>query len=860
MTSEPLITLDGRTTRPATVIGGKAWAVQRLLRAGVPTPPGVVLGASVFASVLHKVRAAEEDGTSDLERFRARLRTVRLPPEILRQLRTWAKKTGRRFAVRSSGVEEDGATHSYAGLFDTRLGVGVEELEGAITEVWASAFSDAAVAYRQELGLASETPAMAVLIQPMIEARASGVLFTIDPAEGAWREMVVEAVHGLAEPLVSGQVSPHSFRLGRPRRLGGRLSRRLGFRRVTFRRHEPASQEYCLRLGPEGLKEHRLNSSDQAAPLRRAELLNLGRVGLEIEAHNGGPQDIEWAIDEQGKLWILQARPITAAREAIRGEEVLWTRRFMGERWTQPATPMGWSLVEPVLSWFISYPRTQASLLGGGASFRLVDSYPYVNATIFRHLAFKLPGAAPPEFMLEFLPEGELAGWRSRYGVWPDFRVYGSVLWETILEKRWERFAWNPATNHGEWRVFSNKLFDELQRERLPPVTAQEAASRVRRLQELLREYVGIHVTSLLFANLAWQSLSSALNRAFPTEGGDLMEALAVCPPGNATLRANAALWALGQKMTEEDIGALEAGEALPAALDREIHRLVDAHGHRSTASWEVFSARWGDERALLAQLLRGQWACDDPSQVADERERRWAEAVRRVRTEAPVAWKGPILGLIYYTRRYLLLRENQRYEFDKLLSKLRNTLETLGEEGVRRGVMELPSDIRWARWPEVEEWLGGSLGDEVLGDRIRSRSAAGEAHRPVPPPFMLGERALIAAPEGKRVEGQGISPGRAKGKARVARSLAEAAALEPGEILVTHAVDPGWTPLLLRASAVVLELGGALSHGAVVAREYGVPMVVNVSGVVRRIRSGDVITVDGRRGLVWLHEDEAEP
>ena len=152
----------------------------------------------------------------------------------------------------------------------------------------------------------------------------------------------------------------------------------------------------------------------------------------------GGPQDIEWAMNPDRGFVVLQARPVTTARTVQRAGPALWTRRFIGERWTEPATPLGWSLMSGLLSEFIGYPRTQAKLLGGGEALRAIRFAPYLNVTAFRHLAFKFPGAPPPQFMMELLPQIEQRAWRRQHAQMPDVRVYLSFLRETAVERAGE--------------------------------------------------------------------------------------------------------------------------------------------------------------------------------------------------------------------------------------------------------------------------------------------------------------------------------------------------------------------------------------------------------------------------------------
>jgi phosphohistidine swiveling domain-containing protein len=410
---------------------------------------------------------------------------------------------------------------------------------------------------------------------------------------------------------------------------------------------------------------------------------------------------------------------------------------------------------------------------------------------VFRHLAFKLPGMAPPRFMLDFFPPEEEEAWLRRAAAPPDARVYASILGATLRERRWRRFRWNPFTNWRAWDVFARDLDARLAHlERARPEDALAIGA------PLVRDYVKVHITSLLFANIWYESVAPFLS---PEERDRLLQPDA----GSVTARINRELWALGREPA-----------LLPAFLA--------AHGHRSTASWEIFAPRWVEDPDAVMRMARLV-----------------AEGPEPVHAPEPEV-KDPFVRL---ARTYLRLREEQRYAFDRILFVLKRRLEELG-----RRWFDDPAQVRFLLASELDGTLGA--------DELR-RTAARRAAEPVdpdPPVFLSGDEALPVPTGGRRFQGLGISPGVARGRTRVIRAPEDGARLLPGEILVARATDPGWAPLFPRAGGLVLELGSALSHGAVVAREYRLPGVVNIAGATRLIPDGTEVTVDGRGGVVWVH------
>ncbi|MFT5686473.1 MAG: phosphohistidine swiveling domain-containing protein [Myxococcota bacterium] len=815
-----LLRLDQIGPRDRGRVGGKAVGLARLARAGLPVPPTVVIPVEVTRDFL-KRNGLWEDAVRGAPGLAERIRAGELDPEFAGQLRTAAARLGELLAVRSSGVDEDGGEASYAGQYETFLGVTPgDATEDALKACWASAYAERVLAYRD--GVLPSPGGMAVVVQALVNARCAGVMFTINPLNGSWREMTIEAAWGLGEPVVSGQVVPDYYRVRRPRRSPRPVQRILARVRLELIEELIRPQAEQLAVIPGGLDTIPVALPRQEAPkLRLAELYRLCRLGLRIEGKLSGPQDVEWVQDEAGKFYILQARPVTSTGSVQRSGEVVWTRRFIGERWTEPSTPLGWSVMRELIHWLTAYPETSRRYLGGGEPTRQYRYAPYINATVFRHLAFKLPGAPPPRFMLEMLPPEEERGWLRRHAQPPDIKVYRSIFATTFKERRWRRFRWNLFTNWKAWNSYL-KTLDAALPALSEPVTSREGAlKRAEACLDLAREYIKVHICSLLFANIWYQVAESALVAG----GHSALVSTLLQPPGSSkTALTNQALWQLAN-------GQLSSADFL------------DRFGHRASNSWELFSPRWRENPETVESLAAATAVGPDPSIAAAKRE---------VAAERDLAkLSRPLRGLVNLTRRYLLLREDQRFHFDRLLWVWKQAYRWLEDD------LDLP--IRFLERAELSALLSGELPEAEATALMTRRGAlwAEESRRwasgDPPPPFLIGDVAPDDPAQGLRLQGLGISAGVVTGPVRVLRSLAEAGRLKPGEILVTQATDPSWTPLFLSASGLVMEMGGMLSHGAVVAREYGLPAVVNVANATGRLSDGQTITVDGSRGVVWV-------
>jgi len=845
-------------------VGGKAAALAALASAGFAVPAAFVVPASVFRNTLRDAGLAAEADRMERDpgagaALADAIRSRPLPDAVCRAWIDGARALGVRLAVRSSGIDEDGSHRSFAGQNVTVLGVAPEAVPDAVRSCWAGMYESRALAYRGNVG--PPRGGLAVIVQAMVDATVSGVVFTVNPMTGSWREMVVEAVFGLGEGITAGHTAPHWFLVRRPPRLPGPLRRIVERVRLDVIREDLPPQTEEARLGSGGIERiARAPGTHDRSTIDRPALRRLCRLALDVERTLGAPQDIEWARHPDGGFVLLQSRPISATAPLRGGREVIWTRRFVGERWPDPVSPLGWSLLEPVLSWFVSWPDTQDRHLGGGPPLALFHGRPYVNATVFRHLAFKLPGAAPPSFMVELVPPDEEEAWKRSFAVAPDAAVYASLLATAYRERRWRRFAANPLTNHIVWERYRERLDSAL-----PALTVRdgiptdELVHRVGVHVDLLREYIAIHLCTLLYANLAWQLLDSALAAWIPKRP-DLRDALAASPPGNLTVETNTALHALAAIATPAELEAVAAGRPIAdGPFAQALARFLERYGHRSDQSWEILSARWRRRPDRLAPLLlaaRSDIGGPSPAARAALREATFQEALHDVRATLSRPRRAVVELWIRVARRMLLLRENQRFWLDRLLASLQDQLLALGDHAVARRVLASPDDVSFVTWPELQEIVSGAVGTEI-DERIAARKRQQEIDRETrAPTFLRGDGTTIPpAADMARLSGTGISPGRARGRVRVLTDIVDGDRLRPGEVLVTHALDPGTTPLLRGAAGVVLEMGSMLSHGAIVAREYGVPAVVNVENATRRLTDGAEVTVDGGRGVVWIHD-----
>lgn len=873
-----LAELDGDALARA---GGKALNLGVLDRAGFPVPPGfcVTTDAYALAAAAPEVRdaidalvaAAPEDRTEHAARVRDAL-SAAPPPEPVAVAAATAYRDlgGGVVAVRSSATAEDLPYASFAGQQDTFLGItGEDAVLDAVRRCWASLWTDRAVAYRDANGIDHRSVRLAVVVQALVDAAVAGVLFTADPLTGRRGRAVVDASPGLGEAVVSGAVNPDHFAVDA--RTGEVLERVPGDKRVR------------VKPSPSGGTERvEAAADDHDVCLTDAQLAALARTGAQVEKHYGAPQDIEFAFDGDGTLWLTQARPITTlyplpddAPRPDEGLRLYWSAN-VAQGVLDPLTPMGLSVFRVIGS-------TAADLLGRPAAdpyagppvLKIAGQRLFLDATtalrsrLGRRIVPKVLGAmesrsAPIVRGLFDDPRLSLK-YRSP---WPVVRAVAPVLWRLRAPVRILAAVRRPASVRAELAAVEegNRAATVLP----PSATARERlavaenALRTRFLPTLPGALVGVMVP---FVGLQAAARRVLRGVATPEEFQTVLRGL----PHNPTTEMDLRLWHLAAELGRDpeirrlfaEVPAAELawryGEGgLPAPVRDAMGGFLAAYGHRGVAEIDVGVPRWAEEPAHIFNVVAGYLRLDDPDLAPDTMfARAAADAEAMVVTLARRA--GGVRGravrfLLGRLRQVAGLRERPKYNIVVLLAGVRAQLRLVGEELVRLGRLASAADVFFVDFPEAAAGLDG----RDLRALVRERRAAYEAEcrrRRVPRALLSDGTEPGAADAGVgagdgALTGSPASAGTVTAPVRVVLDPS-GAALEPGEILVAPSTDPGWTPLFLTAGGLVMEMGGAMSHGAVVAREYGIPAVVGVPDATTRLSSGVSVTVDGAAGTV---------
>jgi pyruvate,water dikinase len=848
--------------------GGKAANLGELIRAGFSVPAGFCVTTAAYADAAASAGLDAVIGTAPAdelaERARLALLALPLPVNLVVAIRSaYAELSGAEsadVAVRSSATAEDLPDASFAGQQDTFLHIQADAaLLDAIRRCWASLWTDRAVAYRAANRIDQRVVLLAVVVQRMVPARTAGVLFTANPLTGRRAETVIDAALGLGEAVVSGSVNPDHFVVDPA---AGRI--------LASRPGGGAAAEACLNT---------------------AQVLELAQLGRSVAAHFGSPQDLEWAFDPDGKLWLLQARPITtlfplpAGARADEHHLDVYFSANVAQGVLGPFTPAGLAALRRLaagvgrLFGFQIDPERGPDAATEAAGRLYLRVTPMLRQPLGRRILLFMLSFMEPlsgEAIRSVLADPRLASVPGSAGV--GVRRLAGILLRTRLPFRLGAALRRPSASAAAVLGAVDTL--------LASAAGQPASARAAlELAEALFERfppVLARLFPLVLAGVG--SLGLARRLAAQIGAGDDVLLATRGLPGNPTTIMNLDLWALATRLRNSpadrqiliEQSAAELADRyrrglLPPQTQRDVATFLDRHGVRGVAEIDLGVPRWRDEPTHVFGVLSNYLRLDSDQlapdvqfrQAAAQAEAAIEQLVRRARATGPL---GPLrAGLL----RFLLsrvralggLREWPKLSAVRVLGRCRELLLQVGAELVSAGRLEQPEDVMFLDFAEARRALDGVDSRSLVAQR-RARYLQEQHRRRVPRVLLSDGTALDggipvgdpSAPSDHNVllRGTPASPGTFRGRARVIQDPS-GARLEPGEILVAPSTDPGWTPLFLTAGALIMEMGGLMSHGSVVAREYGIPAVVGALGATSLIETGQWLMVDGARGTVSL-------
>ncbi|MCB0254411.1 MAG: phosphoenolpyruvate synthase [Anaerolineae bacterium] len=880
--------------------GGKGINLARLVRAGFPVPPGFVVTTAAYRQfvaandlqpfILSALTTGDSDDPTALESvsaaIRARFAAAPIPPDLSAAIVNayHGLITDNRspitdhspVAVRSSATAEDLPDMSFAGQQDTVLNVvGDDALTQSVVACWSSLWTARAIAYRARNSIDQENVALAVVVQAMVESESSGVLFTANPLTGNRLETVIDATLGLGEALVSGQVEPDHYVVDD--RVGRITEKRLGAKALAIRGQAGGGT---------------VTIADDAAGVQALpddailELAQLGRR-VERELYGGAPQDIEWARAD-GRLYLLQSRAITSLYPLPPGMSARPLRVMFSLNHVQgmmdPFTPLGQdtlvagylAMARAVGRHFTAADQREVYVAGERV---YVDFTPGLLHEQFRHIIVRVPGVVEPgseEALLSLLDDPDLQPNRS--GLSPEgMRNLAQVM--AVIGSRIAKAMRDPDGQ----RVAVLGMVDRFIAS--ANARAAETTSLAEQLvlwQQILDEFgdeIGPRFLPMIMAGMMSFFLLRRL--ALNELGSDLLALEAARGlPNNTTTEMDLTLWtvaqviqadpASAQRFAEADAAELAADYldgALPLPAQVALRAFLDRYGMRGLAEIDLGRARWREDPAHVMGVVQSYLRIDDPGQAPDTVFRRGARAadtaIEQLVASMPNPAKARAASFLASRMRALAgQRETPKYTIIRTMGVARAMLLRSGRELAAAGTLRQAEDIFFLHLEDLHRIAAGSRGDwQRVVDERRQHYERERLRRQIPRLLLSDGRAFYEG-LGAQTDGDGsitgspVSPGVVEGVVHVVFDP-RTTQLAPGEILVCPGTDPSWTPLFLAASGLVMEVGGLMTHGSVVAREYGIPAVVGVHEATTRLKTGQRVRVDGTAGRVVVLGEE---
>jgi pyruvate,water dikinase len=862
-------------------VGGKGANLAELWHIpGISVPEGFCITTEAFAAfvatspdfsaLVKNLETVDIASPGDLKQVGRRLRelleNLAIPAPVEQEIVQAWQKTGTRhhYAIRSSATAEDLPTASFAGQQDTFLNIaGEQAILESVRKCWASLFTDRAIAYRSQNGFAHDKVLLSVVVQRMVYPDAAGIMFTADPVSGNRTIVSIDASFGLGEALVSGIVSADLYKI----KDGKVVAKKIGRKQVA------------IQASPEGgtVKEDIVGDRQTAQVLTDEGAISLAGTGKAIEQHFGSPQDIEWCLAD-GKIHIVQSRPITTLYPlppAFGGGLRLFLSLGHPQMMTDAMKPLGLSVLRTMVPLGKDAPGEESNLLLAAGSRPYLDITPLLA---YPELRARLPGLllnideaigrsleeyiAREEFRAVLRGDKKLPLSLAKTLFPAVFAILGNILYRDnrpAIDDINRFIAAKTSENRGKLQEASGPARIALIRETL----ASLMPTIVPRAAPLMAPAI---ITYKLIERLSVKWLGDT------TELGDIGKS----PPGNVTSEMGLALGDVADAVREhpavveylrqasdetflDGLRAVPGGEHVLPVLAGFFAR----YGMRGPGEIDLTRPRWREAPTRLVSAILSHVSGLEPGQHRRDflAGQRAAEAaaellVARLRHTPAGFFKARRMQRLIQVHRALIgIREHPKYFIVQNLDIVKQVLMQEAAVLVADGILADAQEIFWLTLPEIERTLETRQLDRAI--LVERREKYLNDAKLIPPRAMTSEGEIITArsrtqaPPGA-LTGTAVSAGTVTGRARVVLSLEEAT-MDKGDILVAPYTDPGWTPLFPLAAGLVTEVGGLMTHGAVVAREYGIPAVVGVEGATRLINDGQRIRIDGSQGFVEI-------
>ncbi|MBA4494833.1 phosphoenolpyruvate synthase [Paenactinomyces guangxiensis] len=864
------------------IVGGKGANLGEMTQAGFPVPPGFCITVAAFQqfiaasdimdrffTLLHQLKPEQLEEIKTLgKQIRDHILTLPLDETIRTEIiHAWIKLgDNHSYAVRSSATAEDLPTASFAGQQETYLHVkGQDQLIEAVKKCWASLFTDRAIVYRIKNGFDHKSVSLSVVVQRMVFPEVSGILFTADPVTGHRRTVSIDAGFGLGEALVSGIVTADLYKVRDHEIIQKQIAKK---EKGVFPVAEGGTE---VRELPPELRQK------QALPDHN--ILELAELGRRIENHYGSEQDIEWCL-EGDDIYILQSRPITSlypVPSAKNDQYRVYLSIGHSQMMTDYMKPLGTSVFQSL----VPFDDDSAPIVeAGGRLFWDCSSFLFLKpvqrkllkSTIADDNLLALKKVVQCEDFQRLAPK--------RGVMRKAFRSLKIMLalYRKMIPRLIQIWYWEDP------RLAVTRAFATFEQDLSQFKRALSERSGAERIRFILEHAVfETIVDPMAYTYAGFISLPVIKRKMKKWLGEEWNPSIEKSPPGNITSEMGLMIGDLADvakpypevvryleqaedRTFYEGLSQVEGGDAFRAELDQ----FMEKFGMRAPGEIDITRIRYKETPTMLVPSILSHMRSNAPQEHRKkfkQGEQEAHEAIQSLLARVKATRGGTrkvkkLARLIALYRNTVGIRELPKYIMIRYFDLYREAILEEAQTLYEKRILEQKEDVFYLTLDELVALLENRLKKEEVMERIRSRKASEEVYRKLNPPLVItseGETfsAVIRneqAPTGALV-GIPVSPGVAEGYVKVVRRLEEGK-LNKGDILIAPYTDPGWTPLFHSAKALVTEVGGMMTHGSVVAREYGIPAVVSVDNATKLLKDGQYIRVDGTNGFVEILED----
>ncbi len=882
--------------------GGKGVNLLRLAREGFPVSPLFIISTAAYDIFMGANRIREkidtqlavikdESDPGSLETVSENIRSLFTGGDMPADLKDMIVKAYRDLgepavAVRSSATTEDLPELSFAGQQDTYLNVVSQDaLLDAVVRCWGSLWTARAIGYRLRNQISNSDLSLAVVVQKMVPSEVSGVLFTANPVSGLRSETVIEATYGLGEALVSGRVEPDNYAVDTREKKIVNIS--LGKKALRI---QGASGG--------GTQENTQNAESQQA-LSDAQIMELAQLGSRVALVYDSPQDIEWALYD-GQFYLLQTRAITSLYPLPDGIEpqplkVMFSLASV-QGLFEPMTPLGQDAIKTIFGgggrlfgYTLDHAGQTAVLSAGERLWINVSSL--LGNRLGRRIFNGLIGYIEPGVHYALLALQQEPALKVKKGFMRPARFFHLLrlahMMQSGLIKSWKHPKERSKALVNEAEETFNRLFRE-------QTKGNDLYSRLERcVSKFDCLYDAFPTAAPIFLPAIASGMSSLflLNRLSARHSGKestqgendtgLGWQLTRGIPNNVTTEMDLALWETAKKIKKDtvslalfhqtkpqELGRQYLEEALPPASQQALHSFMHEYGMRAVGEFDLGVPRWNEKPAHIFQVLQGYLSIEDTSRAPDAVFKRGAAQAEKYLDRYCNAIRSHPLGkakasiirwLAVRVRTFVGFRESPKFYIIRVMGVIREALLGSGREMVEAGLLNAPDDLFYLSINEIKAIAAREMDNwqALINDR-RQAYIKEQRRRQIPRVLVSDGRTFYENMHGNLSDednvlyGTAVSPGVVEGTVRVVFNPLSAR-IAPGEILVCPGTDPAWTPLFLTAGGLVMEMGGMMTHGSVVAREYGIPAVVGVNKATIRLKDGQRIRVDGTSGQITI-------